>query len=204
MARDALKAHLSKELLSLMDLKSLEPEDKSFIDPDLSEAFSDQLYRVNFKNKPGYLYLLYEHQSTPDKLMPMRLLHYMCRIMYHHVNKKKKKTLPIIVPMVLYTGKKPYTHSTDIFDLFEDKELARQLMFKPFSLIEVWKNSDEKMKQRLSGVLELVFKYVKEPEFIKSVQEIGPLWRKIETISGGSLIISVYQYCINPSLSVEK
>jgi hypothetical protein len=86
--------------------------------------------------------------------------------------------------MVLYTGKKPYRYSADIFDLFEDKDLARRIMFKPFSLIEVWKNSDEEMKQRLSGVLELVLKHVKEPEFIKLVQELGPVWRKVETIMG--------------------
>ncbi|MHA2040139.1 MAG: Rpn family recombination-promoting nuclease/putative transposase [Promethearchaeota archaeon] len=34
------------------------------------------LYTAQFGQRQGYLYLLVEHQSTPDKLMPYRLLKY--------------------------------------------------------------------------------------------------------------------------------
>ena len=34
-------------------------------------------------------------------------------------------------------------------------------------------------------------------------QALGPVWHKIETISGGSLIISTYQYCVNTTDTVD-
>ena len=74
-------------------------ESCSFIDENLQTAMADILYGIKFNNKPGYLYLLAEHQSTPDALMPFRLMHYMLQIMRQHLD-KGYSTLPVIYPLV--------------------------------------------------------------------------------------------------------
>ena len=80
---------------------------------------------------------LCEHQSTPDKQMPLRLAKYTIRVMESHL-KQKNNTLPIVVNTVLYTGKKRWKHSTAFDDYYAHPELGAQFMhLAPFNLIQL-------------------------------------------------------------------
>jgi predicted transposase/invertase (TIGR01784 family) len=103
----------------------------------MAEIHSDLIYHVQLDEKDAYLYLLLEHQSTPDTLLPFRRLQYNVALMETHL-KQGNKTLPIIISMCVYHGKQsPYPHSMSIFDLFKDKELARQYTFENYHLIDL-------------------------------------------------------------------
>jgi predicted transposase YdaD len=55
------------------------------------------------------VYLLFEHQSTPDAWMPLRLLRYQTRIWERHVAENPDDLrLPPIVPLLLHHGPKPW------------------------------------------------------------------------------------------------
>lgn len=79
-----------------------------------------------------------EHESTAkDELMAFRLLHYIVSLSYEHLQQGNRK-LPIVLPLCIYHGEvSPYPHSTDLYDNFEDPELARKVAFKPFKLIDL-------------------------------------------------------------------
>mgnify|MGYP000869349254 CR=1 FL=1 len=70
--------------------------------------------------KCAYLYILFEFQSTIDKLMPLRILNYML-LLYEDLIKQKEISiddpLPPVFPVVLYTGTTTYNASTRIEDL---------------------------------------------------------------------------------------
>ncbi len=52
-----------------------------------------------------FLYLLFEHQSKPDRWMRFRLLKYMCRIWEESFKQNPEQTeLPLILPVVFYQG----------------------------------------------------------------------------------------------------
>ena len=69
--------------------------------------------------------------------MAFRLLHYIVSLSHEHLQQGHKK-LPIILPLCIYHGEvSPYPHSTDLYDNFEDSELARKVAFKPFKLIDL-------------------------------------------------------------------
>ena len=105
------------------------------------------VYECLIDGKKSYIYFLLEHQSTPDELMAFRKLQYNVALMNQHLKKGNKK-LPVIVSLCLYNGNKsPYPHSTDVFDCFENIELAKELMFKPFKLIDLSVLSDEEIEQ---------------------------------------------------------
>ncbi len=72
--------HLPNSIRQVVDLDSLQLRNDSFIDQELQLAITDVLFAANFAGKPGYIYLLAEHQSSPDRWMPFRLLNYMVRI----------------------------------------------------------------------------------------------------------------------------
>ncbi len=92
--------------------KNLVLENTSFTDPSLSNRESDLLYKIKYKNNDIFLYVLVEHQSTIDQLMPFRLLVYMTRIWERYIKDEKKDKkhgdkkfrLPLIIPIVFYDG----------------------------------------------------------------------------------------------------
>jgi len=68
-AQDFFQHHLPQSLQDQMDLHTLHLESENFIDEQEQAHFSDVLYSVKINNKPGYLFILAEHQSSPDRTM---------------------------------------------------------------------------------------------------------------------------------------
>lgn len=81
-ARDFIQLHMPVELLRLCDLTTLKLESGSFIEEDLRAYFSDVLYSLKTTTGEGYIHVLIEHQSTPDRHMAFRLLQLIALINY--------------------------------------------------------------------------------------------------------------------------
>lgn len=92
-ARDFFDIHLPNHIKSLCDFNTLALTNSSFIDKQLRSRLSDVLYSVQTTHGKGYLYLLVEHQSTPDKLMAWRLMHYAFLAMNQHLQQGNKTPL---------------------------------------------------------------------------------------------------------------
>ena len=123
--REFFDHHLPDNIKNILDFSSIEPQKESFVEDSLRLQIADLLYAVRFNETPGFLYVLLEHASTPDKMLPFRMLKYMTKIMDSHLQKTGSKQLPLIYPCVIYTGEKPYKYSMDFFDLFRElKDLA--------------------------------------------------------------------------------
>jgi hypothetical protein len=79
----------------------------SFIDAQFVQSEADLLFSVTVAGQPGYVYFLFEHQSTPDTFMMLRLLGYMVRVWKSfHRKSPERDRLPVIIPMVLFHGPK--------------------------------------------------------------------------------------------------
>lgn len=83
------RAVLPAKLVARMDFSTLTLCSGSYVDEALSGSESDLLFSVQISGRPALLYALFEHQSTPDKLMPLRLLGYIVRILMRHVSDAK-------------------------------------------------------------------------------------------------------------------
>ncbi|MEW6378404.1 MAG: Rpn family recombination-promoting nuclease/putative transposase [bacterium] len=85
-ARDFFFNYLPAQVQAIVDMKSLEICKDSFVEKELREYFSELLYRLNLmgeseeEQQPGYLYLLFEHKSTPERWIAFHLLRYQVRI----------------------------------------------------------------------------------------------------------------------------
>ena len=76
--------HLPEPVASRMDWTSLKLVPGSFVKQSLQQAHSDLLFSVQIKGLPSFLYLLFEHQTTVDDRMPLRLLGYVLEILRTH------------------------------------------------------------------------------------------------------------------------
>ena len=167
-ARDLLQTHLAPELVQQIDWDSLQLTNKSYIDEQLSQFHSDMVYACQLNGVDAYIYLFVEQQTEPERLLPFRLLEYNVKMCREHLNQGNKK-LPLVVNLVLYSGKKtPYPYSGDIFDCFEAPDRARALMFKPLKLIDLGQLSEAELVQHGSAdLLELLLKQGRERTFYK-------------------------------------
>ena len=102
-AKDFFETHLPKEVREFADLSTLAIVNTNFIDSALGEGIVDLLYSVQIQGKLGYL-ILCEHQSTQDKLITFRILKYAIQIWGNHIAKKPGTKLPLIYPLIVYSG----------------------------------------------------------------------------------------------------
>lgn len=196
-ANEFFECHLPPAIKEIVDLASITLRKDTYVDENLSLSMTDMLFDASFQGKSGYLYLLIEHQSTPNRLMAFRLLKYMLAIMDQHLKTTKGTQLPLIYPMVFYTGKTSYSYSTDIFDLFEpvSQELARDIFMQPFELIEINQIPDEEMKQRVwLGILELSMKHIFARDILPCLNDMLSLLQKAEDLRGAGYVQTALTY----------
>ncbi|UNH26600.1 Rpn family recombination-promoting nuclease/putative transposase [Moellerella wisconsensis] len=159
-ARDFFEIHLPEHIKSLCDFSTLALTNSSFIDKQLRSRLSDVLYSVHTTQGEGYIYLLVEHQSSPDKLMAWRLIHYAFLAMNQHLQ-QGHKILPLVVPVLFYHGgRSPYPFSQLWTDCFPLPDIANHLYTRPFPLVDVTVIDDNQLvNHRKVAVMELAMKH---------------------------------------------
>ncbi|MCL5260462.1 MAG: Rpn family recombination-promoting nuclease/putative transposase [Gammaproteobacteria bacterium] len=167
-------SHLPEKIKTAVDLDNIKSEPGILIDESLRSKFTDLLYSAEFNHEIGYFVLLIEHLSTPDQLIPFRILEYTVGVMRDHIKRSKEKRLPLVYPMIIYSGNRPYNHSTDLFDLFgEHKALAREVLWQPYHLIDYHRISDEELRRfTWYGVVALLMKHVYDLNIEPSLREV--------------------------------
>ncbi len=160
-ARAFFKNHLPPELAVALDWSSLSLEPGSFIDPQFTSSESDLLFHIRLQQSEAFLYLLFEHQSSEDPRMALRLLSYILRIWERFAqNHAPPAKLPAILPVVLAQGKRPWKTSTRLEDLIHlPPEVAHILRpWQPtlvYQLLELVRIPYEKILGTPEGILTL-------------------------------------------------
>lgn len=175
-ARDFLAYHLPASLRELCDMKTLKLESGSFIEEDLRACYSDVLWSLKTSEGDGYIYVVIEHQSTPDAHMSFRLMRYAISAMERHLDAGHKK-LPLVVPMLFYHGvDSPYPFSLCWLDEFHDPAVARVLYASAFPLVDITVvPDDEIMQHRRMALLELIQKHIRQRDLMGLVDQLASL-----------------------------
>lgn len=124
-AAGLLKAQLPADLAAEIDWAALKPEPGCFVDPEFRKSQSDLLFSTTFAGRRCMLYLLFEHQTTEDPLMALRLLRYMVNIWWAHVRDHPGQQLPPILPVVLAQNARAWRLRTDFASLLDLPESLR-------------------------------------------------------------------------------
>lgn len=175
-ANDFLTLHLPEAIRQRCDFSTLRLEPASFIDEDLRAWYSDVLWSVQTPCGLGYVYVVIEHQSSPDNHMAFRLMRYAIAAMQRHLD-AGHKTLPLVVPMLFYHGAtSPYPFSLNWLDEFADPQMARTLYACPFPLVDVTVMPDDEIVQhRRVALLELMQKHIRQRDLSGITESLATL-----------------------------
>lgn len=198
-AIEFFQTHLPVELLEQIDLNTLKLEKHSFIDEAYKTTEADVVYSAQLGTSLAYFYLLCEQQTEVDQTIAFRLLQYSIRLIELHLKQYPKSSLPIVYPLVIYTGDKPWDAPRDIFELFGEQEtLARALFLKPYRLIEVQQLADETLRQQQwAGLMEFVLKYQKVRDLAQFLEVLLPWLHEVEVEDGGQFAKVILYYIMD-------
>lgn len=120
LAADFFRTYLPENIRRHIDFDSLEITEGCYVDEKLRDQHSDIVYKTKIRGMEVFLYILFEHQSSPDPVMIFRLLCYMVNLWkeYREQHPKSKK-LPVIIPLVLYHGKKKWNSPLHFREMFK-------------------------------------------------------------------------------------
>ncbi|MCS4495535.1 MAG: Rpn family recombination-promoting nuclease/putative transposase [Pantoea ananatis] len=195
-ARDFMALHLPAEFLALCDLDTLKLESGAFVEEDLRQYFSDILYSLKTTSRDdGYIHVLIEHQSSPDRHMAFRLMRYAIAAMQRHLDAGHKK-LPLVIPILFYSGKRsPYPYSTRWLDEFSIPAFASRLYSNAFPLVDVTVIPDEEIVgHRSMAALTLLQKHIHQRDLAELIDKLAPV-----TLAGylsSSQVISLVNYLL--------
>lgn len=196
-ANEFLKIHLPSEICALVDFDALTLQPRSQTNAVRRESIVDVLFKTQIGGKEAYIYLLLEHQSTPDPLMSFRVIQYTINAIDEHLRIYKTTKIPLIYPLVVYHGK-PYHFTTNINDLVDaPRELVEKYFLKPFQLLDLNQIEDEMLKQNTwSGIMAFVLKHIFARDMLPFLRDIAPLLKMVDQHNGRDFIGIVLQYIL--------
>ncbi len=183
-ARDFLEQHLPLNVQAAIDFNTLRITNESYITKELAAFSSDIVYQVCLKEtgQLAYVYILIEHQSSINPVMPFRLWNYCALIWDKYLKQTQANTLPLIFPLVFYHGDAPYSGPRKIADLIQaPKDLIESALFGAFHLVDTHEISDDELRQRRwAGIIQYALKHVNNRNSNRLVETIIELLQGID------------------------
>ncbi|MCP4133215.1 MAG: Rpn family recombination-promoting nuclease/putative transposase [bacterium] len=161
-----IRCFLPFEWIKKIDFSRTEIVNTTFIGKDYRKKESDIMYRFTIDGKEIVFYVLIEFQSAIDKIMPLRMLSYLAHC-YEYLQrllqdrrkqakeqgkKSKRKDfekLPVVIPVVIYRGKKRWNISlnfSDMVDIFDHK-IRRFIPGFDYFLLDIRRLREENVKK---------------------------------------------------------
>lgn len=170
-AESFFRRYLPEEIAGLIDFRAMKAVNKSFVDKRLRQCHADMVYETRLAGSPAFLYLLLEHQSGPNRRMPLRLLSYMVNLWLDFEDRNpESQGLPVIFPAVFHHGRRPWRAPRRLSETMEGYQSAFESFVPDFSfwLFDLNARDDESLVRAgdaaLAAVLHL-FKHIFDDAF---------------------------------------
>lgn len=116
-----------------LEEKDIEKYNRKFVSVDYTNQESDVIYKL--KNKE--IFILVEHQTKIDKKMPIRILKYELEIIRSRMDENNRLEFPIIIPILLYTGKQRWNAKINYPSYNSELARYRGLKKVEYNLVDI-------------------------------------------------------------------
>jgi predicted transposase YdaD len=119
-AAGLLRAVLPTALANELALDDLQPQPGSFVDEELRLSQSDVLLLTKCRGRDAYVYVLFEHKSSPDRWAVFQLLRYITRIWERQLAAEPRPdALAPVIPVLVHHGLRRWTAPLSLHELFD-------------------------------------------------------------------------------------
>jgi predicted transposase/invertase (TIGR01784 family) len=220
-ARGVLRSVVPAVVAEAIDWQTLTSVPGNFVDLELGQQYTDLLFSARWHDGSELLaYLLFEHFSSPPKTkdgpMAYRLLRYQVRIWEEWFSRNPEaKTLPVIIPVVMYHGQAPWSEPRLFGDVLAvppevRPAVERYLVQFAYLLNDLSEISDDELRARaMTAVAKLValcFKHARtSPDFMALLERWMPVVREVwQAPNGLTALAQVLWYILRVSEHVER
>jgi predicted transposase YdaD len=210
-----LRAILPDRVARHIDWDSLQAVHASFVDAALSQRHGDLMFSARLvEGHEVYLWLLFEHQSTIDRWMPLRMLEMVVEFLKGWRKEHPEALrLPAILPIVLYQGATPWTAPrtlAELYDLSDQalRDLSEFLLSLRFVLDDLRVTPDDALMERpvddLVRVALVVMKHVTSERVLDLLARLREeIVRLLATEHGRIGLSGIVWYieCVHPELN---
>jgi len=167
-AKEFVNHYLPDSCKLILDMDTLKVEKESYVEEDLKQKFSDLVFSIKMKNdEKAFIYTLIECEVSSNYWLSFKLWKYMFLLLERHKT-KNKSNLPMVVPLVVYHGTRPFNAPRNLWELFVEPDLAKEFMGGDYQLVDLYSMPDDAIKQKKHlGMLEYFMKYVYERDILK-------------------------------------
>jgi predicted transposase YdaD len=207
-ARGELRHLLPPDFARRCNFRTLRLCPGSVVDEKLKSRHTDLLFTVRLQGNEVLLYLLLEHQSRNDALMPFRMLVYMVRVWERYLHDHPRaRRLPALVPMVLHHSRKGWSSPTSFHDLFAlDAEalslVSAHLPSFRFLLDDISAEEDASLRARamsaLSRLMLFCLRHARDTEeLLAHLAEWNDLFHEVRSAPGGmEALAPIWRYIL--------
>ena len=164
---------INKTLKLNIKKEEIEKYNSSFISKTFQNKEADIVYKIKDKN----IFFLIEHQSKIDYSMPFRLLEYEVAIIRSAIDKSKIKNksykIPLVMPIVLYTGKQKW-NANKYLEKSQEKIQCLNIKIGNYSLVDINNYTEKELLEDNTFISKMML-----IEKSKNTEEIAETLEKI-------------------------
>ena len=164
---------INKTLKLNIKKEEIEKYNSSFISKTFQNKEADIVYKIKDKN----IFFLIEHQSKIDYSMLFRLLEYEVAIIRSAIDKSKIKNksykIPLVMPIVLYTGKQKW-NANKYLEKSQEKIQCLNIKIGNYSLVDINNYTEKELLEDNTFISKMML-----IEKSKNTEEIAETLEKI-------------------------
>jgi predicted transposase/invertase (TIGR01784 family) len=206
-AASFLSAHLPADVSAAIDWSRLTPVKSSFEDVDGAQSHADLVFSAPLSgagpdgtSQDIQIAILFEHQSTPDTRMPLRLLGYIVRTMERQLASGLGARAVPVIPVVLYHGAAPWPVPTRLSNWLGLSDAHRALLAPYLPDFEhVLEERRPPLPEAYRGTsqvrwVRLLLDHRLHPDLETLLEAWGDIMRELEAGAGDQFIHSILAY----------
>ncbi len=172
-AKEFLLQHLPQPLLDVLDLTTLEIDHSRFVSSILCSRYADIVFKARLKNSQQTALIIthIEHQLTPKRDMPVRVLLYQTGVIKDYWYRCKQ--IPLVYSIVYYNGKEVWHYPTDLKAMINaSADLIDRYFLQPFQLIHSKEVPDEASGQTfLLDLMQITMGHIHDSDMLPVFKE---------------------------------
>ncbi|MDM7273901.1 Rpn family recombination-promoting nuclease/putative transposase [Sulfurihydrogenibium azorense] len=169
--------HFIPDIYKNLDLNSVKLLNTEKQAENKKKFFLDLAFECKLDNLNSQIYVVFEHKSYPDKLVPIQIMYY-CASVWEQDLREKKDYTPII-PIVFYHGKQKWNIPKNLQEHFKNFPLKDYMIDFNYYLIDLSRLDDNYILKNIHDNLCLMATIYTMKNIFDDIKKLKPVVKEL-------------------------